>query len=436
MRPKPSGQGLVVLGAGLAGLSTAYHAGSGTRVFEAEPIIGGTSATDEVRGYQFDRAGHLLHAQQRATLKLIEELLPGQWNRVVRDARIRLAGQELRYPIQSNTFGLTPELKAECLRTYLLAATAAFPAAPQDFLSWARSQFGSELTRIFFEPYNRKLWTIPPQQLTLEWLGPYVPRPAAYRVIQGAFSDQPQGGGYNAVFHYPKRGGIWQLAQALAWAAMERGADLIAMQARVTRVDPRRRVIQAQNWGEQSWKRLVSTLPLPELVKCLVRPPRKILEAARQLKHNSVLVMNFGLKSKSASQAHWIYFPEKEFSFYRVGFPTNYGRVAPRGCSTLFAEIAFPADQGWSERRQIARSVRQQLNTAGYLPSLQAIELEHLQYLKYAYVIFDREHANARRTILDYLEHHGIQSIGRWGGWEYSAMEDALTAGRRAAHEV
>jgi protoporphyrinogen oxidase len=80
--------------------------------------------------------------------------------------------------------------------------------------------------------------------------------------------------------------------------------------------------------------------------------------------------------------------------------------------------------------------VRQDLLRAGILKSDDVVEVEHLQYLPYAYVIYDRDYAQARRVVLAYLEKHGVACVGRWGHWEYSAMEDAILAGRRAAEAV
>lgn len=417
----------MVLGAGLAGLSAAVHLGQSAQVFEAAARAGGECVTDRVGGYAFDRSGHLLHLRTREVRAWIERLLPGRLRWVERDARVRLLGHEVRYPIQANAFGLPPAVKADLLRD-ALAAAAAPNARPHDFTDWARRTFGETLSRLFFEPYNRKLWTVDPAELTLDWMGPYVPRPDLATIVRGAFTDVPGGGGYNARFLYPRRGGIGQLAETLAARVPQ-----LRLNAEAVRVDPRRRTVAVRGLGRVSWTRLISTLPLPALVARLDRPPQRVRDAAARLRANSVLVVNLGVRRARLHPAHWLYFPEPELVFYRVGFPSNFGRTAPAGCSALYAEVALPAGTGWDRRRALARRVRRDLIGAGLLRPDDVVELEHLQYLPYAYVIHDRDHATAKRTILEYLETCGIRSIGRWGGWEYSAMEDALLAGKRAA---
>jgi UDP-galactopyranose mutase len=419
-------EGLVILGAGLTGLSAAYYAGPGARIFEAEAQAGGVCVTDREGPYSFDRAGHLLHLRTREVQRLIQKLLPGRFQILARDARVHLMDTAVRYPIQANTFGLLPEIKGDCIRRYLEAAVL-MKKRPRNFQEWTQATFGKSLSRLFFEPYNHKLWTIPPSDLTLEWMKSYVPQPDCSRVIRGAFADIPEGGGYNAEFCYPQTGGIGILGQALA-ANISR----LSLNARAVSVAPRRRTVDIIGPGRITWQRLISTLPLPALVAMLEEPPRKILEAAQQLCSNSVIIVNLGVRCSRRHPAHWLYFPEAEYSFYRVGFPSNYGRMAPRGISVLSAEVAVKAGTGWEGRKKLACRVRRDLIKAGLLGKKDVIEKEYLQYLPYAYVIYDKNHFSARKIILDYLESQGIKSVGRWGGWEYSAMEDAILAGKQA----
>ncbi|MCK5243443.1 FAD-dependent oxidoreductase [bacterium] len=424
---KKQGQGVVVLGAGLAGLSAAYHAGKQAQLYEAANRPGGECVTDVVNGYHFDRAGHLLHLRTAEVRQFIRQLLPEKLAVIQRDARIRVLDSEVRYPIQANLYGLPSDVKADALRHYLAAMTKKTAGAPKNFLEWAKQNFGTTLSKLFFEPYNRKLWTVSPAELSLEWMRNYVPQPDIARVIQGAFSDIPQGGGYNATFWYPKKGGIQCLARALAKQVTQ-----LRLQAHATRIDPNKRTAEIAGMGEIAWKRLISSIPLPALVALLTTKPKQVAEAVRRLQANSVLVVNLGVKRAKIHPAHWIYFPEKKYSFYRVGFPGNFGRVAPRGCSALYAEVALPAGTGWAQRQGICKRVKQDLISAGILAAKDKIAVAHLQYLPYAYVIFDSEYAWARKIILDYLEKTGILSVGRWGHWEYSAMEDALLAGKAA----
>ena len=56
--------------------------------------------------------------------------------------------------------------------------------------------------------------------------------------------------------------------------------------------------------------------------------------------------------------------------------------------------------------------------------------------IPYAYVIFDEHYDPCRKQILDYLAANGAFSGGRWGGWNYGGMEDALLEGKQAAEQT
>jgi protoporphyrinogen oxidase len=53
-----------------------------------------------------------------------------------------------------------------------------------------------------------------------------------------------------------------------------------------------------------------------------------------------------------------------------------------------------------------------------------------------AYVIFDHAYYAALELIRPFLAEARILSTGRYGGWQYGSMEDALIQGRTAAREA
>jgi protoporphyrinogen oxidase len=53
-----------------------------------------------------------------------------------------------------------------------------------------------------------------------------------------------------------------------------------------------------------------------------------------------------------------------------------------------------------------------------------------------AYVVFDENYERCRGQILDWLAQQGVTSGGRWGGWNYGGMEDAMLEGKAAAQSI
>jgi protoporphyrinogen oxidase len=94
---------IVILGGGLAGMSTAYHLGRAAhRVIEAESTPGGLCRSREVDGFVFDYTGHLLHLRDPRITALVDELLPGALETIVRRAAVRTHGVTLPFPWASS----------------------------------------------------------------------------------------------------------------------------------------------------------------------------------------------------------------------------------------------------------------------------------------------------------------------------------------------
>jgi protoporphyrinogen oxidase len=64
------------------------------------------------------------------------------------------------------------------------------------------------------------------------------------------------------------------------------------------------------------------------------------------------------------------------------------------------------------------------------------IRFAELRRIDHAYVIFDHAYYASLEAIRPFLLEQKIVSAGRYGGWNYSSMEDALMFGRDAARKA
>ena len=65
----------VILGAGLAGISAAYHLTKGYEIFEKESSIGGLCRSVTKDGFTFDYGPHILFPEDIYSRQLIKSLL-------------------------------------------------------------------------------------------------------------------------------------------------------------------------------------------------------------------------------------------------------------------------------------------------------------------------------------------------------------------------
>src|SRR3989304_3196762 len=76
----------VILGAGPAGLSAAYHLKGESLLIEKEDRVGGLARSKEIEGFVFDYAGHIFFTQDKYAFKLFKKLLKDNINFRNRDA--------------------------------------------------------------------------------------------------------------------------------------------------------------------------------------------------------------------------------------------------------------------------------------------------------------------------------------------------------------
>ncbi len=429
---------VLILGGGLAGLSTAHHLGrlgtSSRLVVEARQAVGGTAGSRRVGGFTFDYTGHLLHLHDPYGRDFVLDLLKDNVASHDRRAWIFSQGTYTRYPFQANVRGLPPASVLECVAGFLETVHRPRPLAKApDFLSWCRATFGDGITDHFMKPYNEKLWRTPLSKMTTEWQGRFVPKPTASEVLYGALSDQNKLFGYNASFRYPKRGGIQSLPDALA-ARLEPG--VVRLGARVSAVDLREKVARVEGLGEVRYERLVNTLPLNEFLDLASPLPSRVKEARRRLRWNTVWNLNLGVARAGVTDKHWIYFPEKKHPFYRVGCSTNFAAgLAPAGHSALYVEIARPGGAR-VDTAKLESAALKGLRDCGLLRRRDELSARAWMPVPVGYVVYDFARTPAVTAILRYLGGRGVESIGRYGAWKYSFMEETILDGRRCARRL
>ncbi|MBI4846186.1 MAG: FAD-dependent oxidoreductase [Candidatus Omnitrophica bacterium] len=424
---------VIILGAGLAGLSAAYHNSNGACVYEQNQEIGGLARSSRINGFIFDYDGHLLHFKTSYVKKLINKLIPGLLLKHKRDAWIFSHEVYTRYPFQANTFGLPAQIVKECIMGMANTETGAdSDNGAMDLKSWMIKNFGTGITKHFLYPYNHKFWTLPPEELISDWTKGYVPTVKFKDVLDGAFTLKTKPLGYNSEFWYPRQGGIEQVPQAFA-----RRIKNIKTNCKLKAVDINKKRLYFENGETDDYDCLVSTIALVELKRMIISSlPAIIKEAFSRLKFISIYNLNLGINRDAVSKRHWIYFPENKFCFFRVGFPMNFSEdAAPQGKSSMYIEISY-SEFASLKKENIEKKIIQDLKMAGLLHKDDKIIARHLNNIKYGYVIYDKNYHESISLINNFFEENNIFLCGRFGRWKYMSMEDAILDGKLVSDKI
>src|SRR5216683_500274 len=433
---------ILILGGGLAGLSAAFFSPRKWRLIEKTERVGGLVKTEVIgNGFYFDPTGHWLHLRDPEITRLVTtEWIPDELVSIQRKAAVYSRGVFTRFPYQVNTYGLPAEVVSENLIGFVEAQYGESgrelrQREPRNFEEFILRYMGAGFARNFMIPYNRKLWTVPASQLSAAWCGRFVPRPSLKEVVEGALGIGGDNIGYNASFLYPKEGGIEVLAKAILKNA--RGGE-VSVNTEPKSIDWKSRTVLLSNGEAISYSDLISTIPLPALIRCIAAAPSgapaEVFAAARRLKATTVTHVSVGVKGPNRQPWHWIYLPEPEFNTYRIGSPSAvYPSLAPLDSCSFYVE--------YSHRGELSKKQCEEFAIADLLRSQMIHRADDVLFARAneipnAYVLYDEEYGPAKTEILRFLEQVGIHTAGRYGEWEYSSMEDAIIGGRRCARKI
>ena len=467
---------VVVLGAGPTGLSAAYHLGADALLLERENRVGGCCRSMTSDGFTFDLAGHIMFSNDPYVHDLYMLLLRDNVHWQDREAWIYSKGVHTRYPFQGALYGLPPHVIQECILGAVEArygslrheaaegarsvsngnghcdrgvkdccadgileaevplvepVTGSPSSEPRNFEEFIYKVWGSGIAKHFAIPYNRKLWAVPLTEMETSWLGGRVPLPNLEEMIEGALSPVPKPMGPNARFGYPLRGGF----QALMDGFLPHLRGTLRGRAEVVRVSPRRRIVELRDGTTIPFDVLVSTMPLPALVRQMGdEAPSEIRAAAEGLRHVSVRCVNLGVGRPDLTEKHWIYYPE-DTVFHRIFVQGNASPEcnAPGGfgltCEITYSEHKpLPCDGD----ALVARCV-EDCRRVGIIGPDDPIWTSCQADLPYAYVVYDHGRAEHVTRIRSWLLERGIVLAGRFSEWEYYNSDHAFIAGRNAA---
>jgi protoporphyrinogen oxidase len=422
----------LIIGAGLAGLSAGYHLGNRDHIIvEAEDRIGGLCKSFYVDGFHFDCTGHLIHFRTSEGRKIISGLVQDKIQEHQRKSAIYLQGRYTDYPFQANTYGLPPEVIKDCVYGFIQTMLKKNKKKHiQNFRDWILDTFGDGIARHFMVPYNEKLWQHDLGDIALDWVNWSIPKPTLEEVLNGALGIRNKQFGYNPVFYYPTQGGIGLLPESFPI----RGSLLL--HAPVEKIHLKKRQVTLKDGRKIRYHHLFSTMPLHSMLEKVEDPPSFLGVAREQLQYVSVLNVNLGIDRSNVLPYHWVYFPEKDKPFYRIGCTSNFSTgVCPENTSCLYIEISLRSDRSY-DISQLVTDTISSLKQTGILQNGDKIVAKYPVLLKYAYVVYNSSRQKAVSRIHRYLNARDVRSFGRYGSWVYSSMEDAVLEGKQNAEEI
>jgi protoporphyrinogen oxidase len=409
----------LIIGAGVSGLATAAALGDEDYlVLEADAEIGGYCKTVRRDGFVWDYSGHFFHFKHPEIEAWLRARMPGQDIRTIaKKSFIRYGAGVVDFPFQKNIHQLPQAEFIDCLHDLYFARAAGAPKAPEgNFKEMLYARFGRSIAEKFLIPYNEKLYACDLATLDRDAMGRFFPHADLTDIVRNMRAAD--NATYNASFTYPAGGAI-EYVNALA-SALRPGT--IALNEALVSIDLRSRVARTTK-REIRFERLVSSAPFPKLAAmCGLAHDREAFT------WNKVLVFNLGFDRKGERDVHWVYFPDRATSFYRIGY---YDNIFDTDRLSLYVELGFARDAEVNVEHMRAR-VLDDLRALGVITDHKLVA-EHSVVMDPAYVhITTRSNAELAR-LRRVMQASGVYAIGRYGGWTYCSIEDNIVEARALA---
>ena len=427
---------IAILGAGMAGFGAAYRFGEeGLRppMYERGERHGGhTVSYVHDSGFIFDDGPHVSFTKDERMKELFAGFVGGKYELVESRVNNYWHGQWVKHPAICNLHGLPDDLVASCIEDFV-AAHRREPTEIRNYEEWLLATYGRAFYDNFPKDYTVRYHTAPAKQMDIDWLGPRLYRPELREVLLGALSAQTADVHYVENFRYPTHGGFQPYIDPLPEVT-----DL-RLRHEVVGIDPGEGILCFADGSSAEFEHLVSSLPLPELIRVLPDVPDEVSEAASLLAASTCVVVNVGVDRADLSEAQWTYFYDRDIFFTRLSYPHMLSpNMAPEGAGSFQAECYYSDKYRPLERtpESCIEPVVRDLRRCGLIRVDDTILHTNATVTRYANVIFDLDRAPSLKIVNGYLDELSIARCGRYAEWLFHWTDESFRSGEAAAQLI
>lgn len=419
-----------VLGGGIAGISAAYHLNLrsiSNILYEQNNEWGGLCNNFTIgNGFLFDYFVHLSFTQNEYVKELFSQSTP--YIKHYPESVNYYKGLWLKHPAQNNLAPLSSDEKVKIILDFLKRPEIHNPI---NYEEWLLAQFGEYFARNFPIKYTLKYWTTEANHLTTDWVENRFSLPPIEDLLKGAFEEQKENFYYAKEMRYPKKGGYKSFLNYMA-------KDVnIQLNKKATLIDLKSKKIEFSDGSSSYYEKLISSIPLPELINIIKDVPKKVKVAASKLHTTSGQLVSLGFNRPDVSSRLWFYIYDEDIEPARAFSPSiKSPNNVPQNKSSLQFETYYSKLR---PKRMSGDNLIEHIIQKGEIMKLWSkndIEVSDYREVAYANVIFDFERSKNLAIVNSFLKEKEIYTGGRFGEWEYFWSDQSLMSGKEVAEKI
>jgi protoporphyrinogen oxidase len=417
----------IVLGAGISGLSAAYHLGlKGYKptVYEQDSEWGGLCGNFMIDGFRFDKAVHLSFAKSEYVQELFKKS-----TKIIGHPPIAsnyYKGYWLKHPAQNNLAPLPSDEKVKIITDFIENKDTERKVT--NYEEWLRAQYGDYFAENFPMKYTRKYWTVEASELSTTWCGARWYKPSIPEVLEGAFTTETPNTYYADEMRYPATGGYKSFLSIMA------KNSTIKLNKKAIAINSDSKEIRFEDGSKESYQHLISSLPIPYVVSILNDVPQNVIKASERLYTSSVAIVSLGFSKPDIPEYLWYYIYDEEYLPARCYSPSMKSPDnAPKGCSSVQFEIYFSREKALTlEGDELINHIVDK-GIKMKLFNKEDIVVKDVRILPYGNVVFYKGMEADREIVQNYLESINIHRVGRFGEWAYLWTDQSLLSGKKVS---
>ncbi len=442
---------VVVLGAGSAGLTAAYHLvchGVPVELVEMQPDVGGLALTFDYNGFRLDYGPHAFHSKGDEADEIFLRFCEQQYRKMAMRASLLLEGRYFEYPLR---FGqallrLPPSTTARILWDYGRSWLARhIGEVPEDtFEAWGVKRYGRTMYELAFGFYSSKVWGMSPTLLSRKLAEQKLPDLRLRELIREAFGGR---GAKQKILYssyvYP-RGGIGVVFERMR-AFIEQHGGIVRASSRLAelRVEHGRIVSVAVNGAngphEMSCSHVIATIPIPHVANALQPAQAGLLHHANRLVYRNLILTMLVVESPNVTNEMMVYLLDRQFTSNRIGEQKNLDEsMIPPEKTVLTFEMCVDEDSdAWQLTDEDLRRIAERDLLALGTVRADQISGSFVRRLEHAYPVYDLTFDQNLKPALDaLLAISNLVPLGRQGLFIHNDIHDSMAMGLEGAKHV
>lgn len=406
---------IAVIGSGISGLSIANILKEKYEVvlFEKQNTVGGLIKCERVSNCLFHKVGgHVFNSKNTKVLDWFWSFFDREndFLEAKRNAKIYFDHKIIGYPIENFLYELDKNLVKQIFDELLNLDNnrQLNPLNYENFEVFLKNNFGDTLYRIYFEPYNKKIWQVDLDTVSMNWLEGKLPMPNIKEVILSNIMRQEEQNMVHSTFYYPKYNGSQFIINRLI-----RGLD-IRTNCLVADVISKNNIYTIGN--EPGFEKIIycgDIRNLPLSWKKLLVANGIDLSYIEALKSNGT--SNLFCETDS-TEISWLYIPDENIEAHRIIYTGNFSSSNNQGSHRNTCVVEFSGKVSYARMIEVAKTLPGNLSPLSY------------NYEPNSYVIQDCRTREEIGRVKNVLEKHNIFLLGRFAEWEYYNMDKCIEA--------